>query len=231
MTTEGQLEVAAKDADIVQTIISMLHSGYLRPDKRIGEASLSSELELPRGKVRSALEQLKQIGVLVRVPRSGTFLKSITLDSFCESIDVRAALEALAVRLFCVKASPAMLTDLKKLAARVDELNQEVIAGNNSVYPLLMNHDLEFHATIAENSGNVRLFETLKKERLIEYTFCLLESETKVPKPSADLPVPAHMEIAEALCEGDANRAEVLMRQHILRTKTLRLLRYTGEMV
>ena len=231
MSDERRKNLAGDRSDLVQTIISMLHSGHLRPDKRIGEASLSSELGLPRGRVRSALEELKQFGVLVRVPRSGTFLRSISLDSFCESIDIRAALEALAIRLFCAKADSSQLSALADLAEEVDELNGEILAGNRSVYPVLMKKDLMFHATIAENSGNQRLFDTLKKERLIEYTFCLLETEIKVPQPSSDLPVPTHAEIAKALMKRDAKLSEELVRQHILRTKTLRLLRYTSEMI
>lgn len=216
--------------DLVGPILSLLQSGQIKPDKRIGEASLSHELGLPRSQVRAALERLKESGILTRVSRSGTFVRNITMDNFCESMDVRAALEALAIRLFCTRATVDQLKELKSLAVRIDAFNEQLIAGKLEVYASQMELDLKFHGLIAEGSGNTRLYETLRKERLIEYTFRCLEKNSHILAPSPGLPIPTHQDIVEALEARDVGKAESTIRQHILRTKSLRLLRYTGEM-
>lgn len=168
-------------------------------------------------------------GLVARVPRSGTFLREISVNEFCDVMDIRASLEALAARLAAARAQDRELKTLKPLAKRVDALNKRFANGDEHAVLELAQRDLEFHLAIAGMSGNGRLATTLKQQRLIEFTFAMAQHSI-VYREVKGRPVPSHSDVVEALLSRDVSRAEEVMRQHILRTKEARLGSFTGEM-
>src|SRR5579862_4729445 len=75
-----------------------IYAGELRPRERIIEEDIAARLQCSRGPVREALLRLERDGLVVTIPRHGTFIHDIS----CESIDVifriRGKLEGLCVR-------------------------------------------------------------------------------------------------------------------------------------
>jgi len=211
-------------------IVSLIRSGQIVLHRRIGESSLAETLQVSRTIVRSALEHLEMAGLVVRVPRSGTFLREISVSEFCDVMDIRAALEALSARLAATRAQEHELKGLAALAKHVDTLNRRFANGDEKAVLELAQRDLEFHLAIAKMSGNGRLASTLKQQRLIEFTFAMAQ-HTVIYRELKDRPVPPHGDIVKAIRKRDPIQAEEVMRRHILRTKEARLGYFTGEIV
>lgn len=210
-------------------ILELVRTGVIDPKNRVGEASLTSELGTARSTVRAALDHLEVSGLVERVPRSGTFFRTISIKKLSDGMDVRAALEALAARQAAIQASDAEFSDLRERAAHVDSLNKLLVDGDNSCLPALMESDRAFHLRVAELSGNRLLPSVLEHQRIIEQSYLAGIRDQYVYRPRKDRPVPTHVEIVDALCSGDPHVAEETMRRHILRTKEIRLGAFTGD--
>ncbi len=214
--------------DCAGQIVALIRTGDIVRHRRIGESSLASTLKVSRAIVRSALEHLEIAGLMTRVPRSGTFLREISVNEFCDVMDIRAALETLATRLAATRGTEPELKALAAQAKRVDLLSRHFADGDITVILDLVQRDLDFHLAVAEMSGNIRLAATLKQQRLIEFTFAMIKENMPFRAHKAR-PIPTHSDIAEAISAHNPEKAEHLMRQHILRTKEARLGVYTGE--
>lgn len=210
-------------------IVGLARDGQIDISRRIGEGSLTAQLSTSRATVRSALDHLELTGLVKRIPRAGTFLTPVGPKEFCQVMDIRAALEALAARQAASHAHPSTIVKLRELAAEVDSLNRRYIEGENSALTELSSRDSAFHFAITRLSGNDRLALTLAQQRLIEQSFSL-DKDTSMLYSRHDRPVPTHMEIVEAIASRDPAVADETVRQHILRTKELRLGTFTGEM-
>lgn len=214
--------------DCAGQIVSLIRSGQIVLHRRLGESSLAETLQVSRAIVRSALEHLEMAGLVARVPRSGTFLREISVSEFCDVMDIRAALETLAARLAAVRALDRDFKSLNALAKQVDILNRRFAGGDEKAVLELAHKDLEFHLAIARLSGNGRLATTLKQQRLIEFTFAMAQ-HTILYRELKNRPVPTHADVVEAIRGRDPAQAEEVMRCHILRTKEARLGVFTGE--
>jgi len=207
-----------KVLDYTGRVVALITSGEIDPKRRIGEASLATRLKVSRTAIRSALEHLEVVGLVERRPRAGTFLRTISVAEFCDAMDIRAALEALAASQAAVRAGKGDLAELDRLAAAVDKLSQRRNEGEIGIIPDLTALDLEFHWSLATLSGNARLATTLQQQRVIEFTFSIASQV-----PSEGLRrfrrVPTHREMVKAISSREPGKAAAVARQHILRTK------------
>src|SRR3954447_17031827 len=73
-------------------------SGQYRPGDHLGEVELAGSLGVSRGTVREALRHLQQEGLVTAGARGMLRVNSLTAAEVRELFQVRAALEALAVR-------------------------------------------------------------------------------------------------------------------------------------
>lgn len=223
------LPAPKKTLDCAGQIVRLINSGAVVPGRRIGESSLAARLKFPRAAVRSALDHLEATGLLERRPRSGTFLREIPVAEFCDVMDIRAALEALAASQAALRASDKEIRNLEKQVDAVDNLNRRFTGGDAQVISRLTQRDLEFHLSLAALSGNSRLVTALRQQRLIEFTFTLVPRKTPF-RPRRDRPIPTHREIVEAIASRNPHLAAQTARRHILRTKEAHLGSFAGEM-
>src|SRR5947199_5295065 len=75
-----------------------IYSGALRPRERIIEEDIASRLKCSRGPVREALLRLERDGLVVTIPRRGTFIHDISAESIDVVFQIRGKLEGLCVR-------------------------------------------------------------------------------------------------------------------------------------
>src|SRR5687767_13366711 len=105
----------------VDLIVQLIRNEELSPGQRLGEVAMARRLKLGRAPVRAAFDQLAQVGLLERIPRSGTFVRKVTLQEYCEFVDLRAGLESIAARIACTRITDAELDKLEQLAKRLDD--------------------------------------------------------------------------------------------------------------
>jgi DNA-binding GntR family transcriptional regulator len=98
----------------------------LQPGQRLVERELIEQTGVSRATIREALRELTAEGLVVTVPQKGAMVYKPSADEAQDLYDVRASLEALTVRRFIERASPA---HHDRLRATVTALEQDVADG------------------------------------------------------------------------------------------------------
>ncbi len=75
--------------------------GEFEPGERLLEVTLANKLGVSRTPVREAIRMLELEGLVVVVPRRGVEVAKITEKDLCDALEIRMALEELAVGLAC----------------------------------------------------------------------------------------------------------------------------------
>jgi DNA-binding GntR family transcriptional regulator len=132
-----------------------IYSGRLKPRERLIEEDLAKELECSRGPVREALLRLERDGLIVTVPRRGTFIRDISTESIEVIFDIRGKLEALCVRYLRQQLTQESEKTLSKA------LKAMKTAASKSDEEAFLQADLELHRTIWKLANRDQLYRTL----------------------------------------------------------------------
>lgn len=155
----------------ISYILQKIESGELADGARLGEPSLAKEIGVDRATVRTAFERLSASGILERKARSGTYLKGMSLDDIRAANQVRVQLESLSARLAAEKATDEELELLMKNAKIVDELTDQYMAGQVSLWSSIRSLEIEFHTMIARLSRNSYLLSMLSRSSFLQVCF------------------------------------------------------------
>lgn len=145
--------------DVYQILWSRIVSRDLHPGEKLSDLRLSNELGVSRTPVREALHRLLQDGVIRAEPNRGFFVTSFSARDIEEIFEIRAALEALALRTYLARNPDddfsAELTELDEVEREIAgaETDDQIRAGNEQ----FLAADQGFHRTIVEHAGNERL--------------------------------------------------------------------------
>jgi DNA-binding GntR family transcriptional regulator len=134
--------------------------GDLKGGDQLIEAELQKQFGISRSPVREAFRDLEKKGLVVIIPRRGTFVKRITRKDIEENFPVRAVLEGLAAQEAYQKITQDALAEMSQvlweMAKAVDE---------NDTKAYWRSH-LEFHDIFIKASGNDILINVLKTLRM-----------------------------------------------------------------
>jgi len=196
-----------------KTIKSYILEGRLDEGSRLTEEFLSQQLGISKSPIREALNRLESEGLIRIEPRRGAYLRSFSVKEIADLYDFREALEVHAVRTAAV--TPELLEDLRQIAERA----QQYLEADDK--PRYIDEVANFHARIAESTGNERLSRALENLQLQIWLF-----RGKTYDLSASNAVVMHTALVKALAEGDRETAQQLMREHIagVRDKLIRFL-------
>ncbi|MBB5753724.1 GntR family transcriptional regulator [Prosthecomicrobium pneumaticum] len=177
----------------------------LEPGRELSEAELAQRFDVSKTPVREALATLRQEGFVRTFPRRGYQVVPITFGDMSELFDLRTILEAGAAELACARITDAELDRLQKLADVVyDRAEQPSLQR-------FIKANRDFHAAIANASGNVRL-ETLITRQIdeLERFFYLGARLRDVNSETVD----DHHAIVEVLRRRDPAAARAIMIRH-----------------
>lgn len=207
--------------EIARRIRGMIESGkYTVGDKLPTEMDLREQFGVGRSSVREALRILQAYGLVELRPGTGAFVAAVTERSEAairtwfieketeldEMMEVRMAVEPLAVRLAIEKASEA---EIAEIAGLHDKFAEAVEAAD----PLdLATLDEAFHTAIigASHNGLLTKINQLLVEAFREYrtkAFAIPENVANALGP--------HTSIVEALRKRDAPKGEAGMQEHL----------------
>ena len=216
----------------VTEILKLIRVGQIATGSRVGEVALAKKLKMGRAPIRAALDRLANLGVVERIARSGTFVREVSLNDYCEIMDVRAGLESMAGFLATLRITEEQLARLEKLAEQVDRLDAEgpparsreaVLAHYDKLFAL----DLDFHMGIAEVCGNQRIVALLEQQHLMERSF--IQGIGLPPrKGQAFVDYPTHTEIVKAMRAGDPRAVRDSIMASMLGTKDGAIRRFSG---
>ena len=175
---------------------------------RMDERTLAERLGISRTPIREAIMRLEQEGFVEIQPRRGVFIRRKSLDEILEMITVWAALESMAARLACERASDAEIARLREFAR---PLNKDRAKADLSEYS---EANIEFHLTVLGLS-KCRMLQDLARG-----VFTHLKAvRRKAMRDSsrADRSIVDHMNIIEAIEARNAELASELVREHTFR--------------
>jgi GntR family transcriptional regulator of gluconate operon len=174
--------------------------GRLPAGSRLRETDLAGRFGVSRGPIRDALAELSRGGLVVDLPRRGTFVSSLTEADLDEVYVLRRAIEEAAVRLVIERAADS---DLEAVFTTLAEA--ETAYGRGDL-PAAWEADMAFHRSYCVLSGNGRLLELF--DRLASQTVLLMRTALATRESLGwTPPVEYHRRIATSIAARDADGA------------------------
>lgn len=191
---------------VFNTLRRAILKGELKPGERLMEIALAERLGVSRTPIREAMRKLELEGLVVMIPRRGAQVANITEKDLNDVLEVRIALENVAIEKACRNMTKEDMSRLYVAAKGFEH----IIGEGNLVK--LAEADVAFHEIIYQASDNNRLIQTLNnlREQIYRYRVeYLKDAETR------DVLVQEHEELTRAIKERDVARAQRISFQHI----------------
>jgi DNA-binding GntR family transcriptional regulator len=207
-------------------------SGRVKGGTVLSEAVVAESLGISRTPVGEAVRQLVKEGLLEQVPRYGTIVRKLDRVELLEHYELREALESYAAGQAALRASA---DDVERIR-RICDAMRHVVAEMKSAAPemeddaglrRLLSADMAFHLAVVQASGNRRIAEVIHGARSILRIFSARRQRHDYA--AARMVYEHHVSIANAIADGDADRAAKLMLGHIQLSKQQALERYDLE--
>lgn len=188
--------------DVASALREMIVDGRLAAGDRVNEVHLAARLAVSRTPLREALARLAAEGALDAVPRSGYFVRPLTLEELRDVYPMRALLDPEALRLAGIP-SGRRLARLEALNRRIEEASEP-----DDVIRL----DDEWHRELVAGCPNRVLLELIEafKRRTRRYELALMREKANVERSAGD-----HEGILEALRAGRLARACAALRKNM----------------
>ena len=191
---------------VFQTLRQAILRGELKPGERLMEVRLAKKLGVSRTPIREAIRKLELEGLVLMIPRRGAEVAEITEKSMRDVLEVRRALEVLAVSLSCDRISGEQIEALKEAAEEFDRsLTLDDVTRTAEA-------DVHFHDIIYRSTDNQRLIQLLSNlgEQMYRYRVEYLKHREFHPQISRE-----HKELLSYLEAGQKGQAEEKIAVHI----------------
>jgi DNA-binding GntR family transcriptional regulator len=180
-------------------------SGALPGGGRLEVEKISQALGVSRMPVREAIRQLDAEGYVTIRPNRGAVVTSRTPEEVLELFEIRAVLEGLAMQRAIPNVTASALEDIEHELVRLRRLEAHSVSW-------VEQHD-RFHDLLCRLSGRSRLCMDIGRLRLAVRPYIRLYSNLHA---NPEIKGHEHERIIEALRSGDGNRAERVMRAHVM---------------
>jgi DNA-binding GntR family transcriptional regulator len=218
---DGQAPLT-RNASVAATelIRAAIVEGRLEPGQRLKEEELARELGISRTPVREALLLLQAEGLVESEPNRGATVRTYEPEEIEEMYELRALLEGRAAHRAAARISDGDIGRLHESNARFAALR----ATDDVVE--LVRENLVFHNTILEAAASERLAGMVRKVielPLVYKSFYWYSPEQKLISDHY------HRELARALAARDAERAELIMTEHVLEARDFLIAKLKGR--
>lgn len=175
---------------VFQTLRSAILRGDLKPGERLMELQLASKLGVSRTPIREAIRMLEQEGLAITIPRRGAEVAKMTEKDMGDTLQIRRALEELAVVLVCDKITEEDVIELRAAMRNFEEKTK----GDNVVE--LAKADVALHETVYRIADNPKLVQLLGdiREQMFRYRAEYLKDSSIYP-----ILIQEHRDMVDAL--------------------------------
>ena len=191
---------------VFNTLRQAILRGELQPGERLMEIQLADKLGVSRTPIREAIRKLELEGLVLMIPRRGAEVAEITEKSLRDVLEVRSALEELAVDLACDRRTEEDIEQLKQAAKDFEE-----VAESDDV-TALAEADVRFHDIIYFATDNQKLIQLLYnlREQMYRYRVEYLKR-----KEVYDTLFAEHQYIIECIVKRDKIAAKQAVNTHV----------------
>jgi DNA-binding GntR family transcriptional regulator len=188
---------------IAEKLRDKIISGELAGDTPLRQDQVAREFGASHVPVREAFHRLEALGLVVSLPRRGVRVAALNPASIRETVEMRAALEALALRNAAPNFESADFDRIEASQARCDAAAslEDWDAANR-----------EFHDALTASCGMPRLLAVLQQLQLAASRFMYSVGRARGWQPRSNHD---HRLIIDALKGGDVDRAALLLARHI----------------
>lgn len=202
-------------------ILTEIASGALAPGDRIIQEQLAQALGVSRQPVQQALVLLRNQGILQDAPGRGLLVAQLEADHVQHMYDLRAVIEGLAAR----RAAERGAERAAKVGPALIEAGRRAVAAGS--VSKMISADMRFHEFIYGLSGNPLISAAL--ETHLAYTQCVMGQVLISNEKPRDI-WNQHEAILKAVAEGDPERAESLVRSHLVQAADFMVARLRGNL-
>lgn len=191
---------------VFNTLRQAILRGELKPGERLMEIQLANKLGVSRTPIREAIRKLELEGLVLMIPRRGAEVAEITEKSLRDVLEVRGALEELAVDLACDRITNEDIQNLKEAAKEFEIALQ---GGDVTEYA---EADVKFHDIIYHATDNQRLIQLLYnlREQMYRYRVEYLKR-----KEMHSILLEEHEHIIECIEKRDKQAAKLAISTHV----------------
>jgi len=134
-------------------------TGTFAPGERLMEMQLAEEMGVSRTPVREAIRKLEIDGLVVMIPRRGTYVANISIKDINDVYEIRTALDELAAGLATERIDAAGMDELK---ARLADTERAIESGD---VIRIIDMDTRFHDVLYRAARNERLVNIINNLR------------------------------------------------------------------
>lgn len=163
---------------VFNTLREAILRGDLKPGERLMELQLADKLGVSRTPIREAIRMLQQEGLAVTIPRRGAEVAAITEKDMEDALQIRQALEILAVQLASEKIDDSQIGELEEKVQKFEAaLESEDIK-------CIAQADVDFHDFIYAAADNPKLLSMLNnlREQVYRYRVEYLKDKRNYPR-------------------------------------------------
>lgn len=191
---------------VFKTLREAILRGDLKPGERLMELQLAAKLGVSRTPIREAIRMLQQEGLAVTIPRRGAEVAAMTEKDMEDVLQVREALEILAVQLASEKITKEQIAELGE---RLKAFEQAV---ETAEVKQIAQSDIDFHDLIYTAAENPRLVVLLNnlREQIYRYRVEYLKDEKNYPRL-----IEEHRQIMQGLKERNEQYVVEMTKKHM----------------
>jgi len=207
-------DTLVRNASVAATelIRNAIIEGRLEPGRRLKEEELARELGISRTPVREALLMLQAEDLVVATPNRGATVRVHDAKDLQDLYELRALLEGFATRRAAERIAKDEVELLRQSCDRFDKLDpDDDLKG-------VVRENLFFHNTILAVADSDRLTALVRK--VIELPLVYNSYRWYSPEQMR-ISAHYHRQIVKALADGDADRAELIMKEHLFEARDL----------
>ena len=204
--TETPISRGLLSDQVYERILASILDGSRAPGSRVVESEIARQLGISQAPVREAVKRLVHAGLVVSMPRRGSYVTEISPAELAIARTMRASIEAEAAR---IAAGEISSTDVARLRAVVTRMQAAVDADEWAAFRAL---DIEFHRGVIASTGLsvlARQWDTLEP---------MLVSQRAIGDPAylgdRSRVVAWHADLIETLVEGDRDVAAAAFAEH-----------------
>ena len=197
------IEIVPLRIQVAKQLRDAILSGRLRPGVGLVETALAEQMKVSRAPIREAIQILENDGLVETIAYKGKRVKPLTTRQVKETYDLREIFEVMAVRRILENGAP--------LDALRDQCDRMQAAADADDFATLIAGDKAFHHALIQLADHDLLLASWKNLYLRSHQIMSLRSRDE--RNLHDI-AGNHPPIVNALRDGDADRAVMLISEH-----------------
>jgi DNA-binding GntR family transcriptional regulator len=183
-------------------------SGELEPGQALGEQEIGRQFGISRTPVREALVLLRGEGLVETPANRPAIVRAFSVGDLREMSSLRAVLEGYAARIAAVNLTAEQLEELSRSCDRYRELGR-----HDDRLRELTEENFTFHTTIHEAADSLLLLSMIRQTTAVPLIYRSYLTYSQAHRETA---WQDHVRILDALRARDPERAEGMMKAHVL---------------